>query len=88
MPLPWHTFETPGTEKAESISSAFTSSGVACGLWSRIRAAAPATTAAAWEVPLPRKNRSPTRAPGWSRSAEDPGTRRPITERPGATTST
>ncbi len=51
-------------------------------------AAAPDTTAAAWEVPLPRKKRSPTRALGCCRSALEPAARKLTNDLPGATRST
>ena len=63
-PLPWALASAFGSERAEPISSALTWSGVRSGRCSRSSAAAPETTAADCEVPLPRKNRSPVRAPG------------------------
>ncbi len=69
------------------VISAFTWSGVRSGRCWRSSAAAPETTAAACEVPLPRKNRSPTRAAGWSTSMREPGSRRLMTDVPGATRS-
>ena len=51
-------------------------------------ATSPLTTAEACDVPEARANRSPTRACGFCASAVPPGTRRPSTETPGATTST
>ena len=75
---------------AESIRSAFSSSGVRSGRCWSIRAAAPETTAVACEVPDPRNSRSSsaTRPPGASTSMREPGTRRLITESPGASRST
>jgi hypothetical protein len=70
------------------VSSAFTWSGVSDGRSCRSSAAAPETNAAACEVPLPRKNRPPNAAVDpyfWSMN--EPGTRSPCTEVPGATRS-
>ena len=69
-------------------SSAFTWFGVIEGRWLITRAAAPETTAAACEVPLPLKKRPSTAAVGWSKSAVPPGTRRLLIDCPGATRST
>ena len=56
---PW-----PAARSAVRLSRALTWSGVRFGRCWRSRAAAPETNAAACEVPLPRKNRSPVRAAG------------------------
>src|SRR5687768_6367784 len=53
-----------GIGDADCVSSAFTWSGVRPGRCEMSSAAAPDTTAADCEVPLPRKNRSPMRAAG------------------------
>ncbi|GAB3868619.1 hypothetical protein GCM10027610_126160 [Dactylosporangium cerinum] len=54
----------PARGVAVLFSRALTWSGVRVGRFCRSRARPPETTAAAWELPLPRKNLSPTRAPG------------------------
>ena len=54
----------PGIACADPVSSALTWSGVMSGRCWISRAAAPETTAADCEVPLPRKSRSPMRAAG------------------------
>jgi hypothetical protein len=51
------------------------------------RVAAPETTAAAWEVPVPLKNRVATLAVECSVSMVEPGSRRLRIEAPGATRS-
>ena len=65
-PLPWATGSATGSGEAVSMSSFFTWSGVAEGCCCKISAAAPDTAAAACDVPLPRKNRVPTRPVGCS----------------------
>ena len=70
------------------MRAALTWSGEAPGYCDRYRAASPDTTAAACEVPDPRKNRLPTRAWGLSWSAAEFGARRPSTCTPGAIRST
>ena len=70
-----------------AIRAALTCSGVMPGLASIIRAATPATTAAAWDVPLPLNSWSPTRAPARSASTVEPGARSETTRRPGASRS-
>src|SRR6266511_1752139 len=87
MPLPWATGSARSNRWAPPVSSAFTWSGVMVGRCWTTRAAAPDTTAAAWEVPVPLKNRSATRAVGFSTSMVEPGSRRPTMEAPGATRS-
>ena len=72
------------TGRALSTSHARTSSGDASGAACSISAASPATTAAACDVPVPRKRSSSTKPSGWSRSALLPGARRLITCAPGA----
>ena len=77
-----------GRRSAVSVRIAFTWSGLSHGRWSSKSAVAPETTAAACEVPLPRKNReSPTRPPGAIVSMPLPGTRRLTIDLPGATRS-
>src|SRR3954469_12363813 len=64
-PLPCWAAVAPGIGEAVPVSSALISSGVAVGRCWISSAAAPETTAAACEVPLPRKSRSPMRAAGY-----------------------
>jgi hypothetical protein len=59
-PLPEAAGAPPATGAAVEVSSALIWSGVACGCSWTSRAARPDTTAAASEVPLPRKKRVPT----------------------------
>ena len=63
-PAPSTSFEPPATDVAVDTSMSFTWSGVAFGYLLTISAATPAVIAVACDVPLPRKNRVPTRAPG------------------------
>ena len=78
----------PLSGTAAPVRSALIWSGVAVGRCESSSAAAPVTTAAAWEVPLPRKKRPPTVAvlPNCPSSAE-PGSRRLAMWVPGATRS-
>ncbi len=62
-PLPWATASALASGLAVPISSALTWSGVRPGRCCNSSAAAPETTAADCEVPEPRKNSSPVRAP-------------------------
>ena len=87
-PAPWQVLDEYLSSRAESISRALTWSGFMPGRWSIMSAAAPDTMAADWDVPLPLKNRVPTRADGYATSAEEPGTRRLSSDFPGATRST
>ena len=57
-PSPWAWGSAAGSGLAVVISRALTWSGVRPGRCCSSSAAAPEATAAAWEVPLPRKNRS------------------------------
>jgi hypothetical protein len=73
---------------AVELSIALIWSGVAVGNFCRSRATTPDTTAVDSDVPLPRWKRVPTLPVATVESTNDPGTRRPITCDPGATTST
>ena len=64
-PLPCCGRGGAGDGRAVPVSSALTWSGVRSGRCEISSAAAPETTAAACEVPLPRKSRSPMRAAGY-----------------------
>src|SRR3954470_297440 len=86
-PLPCSAAVAAGIGFAVPIGSAFTSSGVIPGRCWISSSAAPETTAAACEVPLPRKRRSPIRAAGYLVSSKDPGVRMLTTWSPGATRS-
>src|SRR3954471_4004451 len=61
--------------------------GDSVGYFCSSTAAAPLTTAAACDVPLPLKKRSPIRADGYFTSAYPPGLRSETIDRPGAITS-
>src|SRR3954469_7511200 len=87
VPLPWAVASAFGSFRAVPVSRAFTWSGVRSGRCESSSAAAPEMTAAACDVPEPRKNRSPVRAPGLLASRFDPEVRRLTTDLPGATTS-
>ena len=83
----------PGPDSARRgplpVIRRLTWSGVRSGRLLRTSAATPEVMAVACEVPLPRKNRVPRRPElpkAWS--TNEPGTRRPCTWTPGATTST
>ena len=65
----------------------FTSLGEIPGFCARTRAAAPAVTAEAKDVPDPTKLAAPTMAPGLVRAMVEPGSSKLMTERPGATRS-
>src|SRR4051794_24214321 len=87
IPAPWALLSATGRRCAVCVSSHLTWSLVRPGRWLSSSAAAPEVTAAACEVPPPRRNRSPTRALGCAWSRYEPGERRLITDAPGATTS-
>src|SRR3954470_5008240 len=86
-PAPCCAVVARGTAVADPVRRALTWSGVSSGRCESSSAAAPETTAAACEVPLPRKSRSPMRAAGYVVSRKDPGFRRLTTFSPGATRS-
>ena len=72
---------------ALSIRIPLTWSGVSSGRCWSSKATAPDTTAAAWDVPLPRSRSSPTRPASLRASEYEPGLRRLTMDRPGATMS-
>ena len=60
-PVPWASESNPASLVAVEARSFFTWSGLMVGVREMISAAAPETTAAACEVPLPRNSASVTR---------------------------
>ena len=90
-PAPWRRRSVLAIGSAVLVRMRLTWSGVRVGRCCSSRAAAPETTAAAWEVPLPRKKRAGVVVDHGPRVARrrcrSPGSRRLTIERPGATRS-